>query len=319
MIHWLSRNWFLCGLMAVALITTFDTHEWTVRLGCYLKAQHGPDIVIVLIFFISGLVLDAGQIKSGLVDIKATLTALVIIFALAPLVAWFMGFLPLDVQILTGLFIVAVMPSTLSSGVVMTGAAGGNMAHALTVTILANILAVFTIPVTLGLLLSDLSGPRTIEIDKVAIVLKIGLMVLAPLLVGMWIRFKKGTLQITTRTWLQGVNQGLILVMVWMAISQGRTTLVNNLAALLPIVAIAFCFHLVMILLSLLLVNVLKIGRGRRESVILMGGQKTLPLSIILQISLFPDYGLALVVCATHHIVHLVMDGYLVRRLDSWK
>jgi len=46
-----------------------------------------------------------------------------------------------------------------------------------------------------------------------------------------------------------------------------------------------------------------------------MGGQKTLVLSVILQVSLFPQYGLALVVCVVHHILHLVMDGYLVGRL----
>ncbi|MBW2597910.1 MAG: bile acid:sodium symporter [Deltaproteobacteria bacterium] len=46
-----------------------------------------------------------------------------------------------------------------------------------------------------------------------------------------------------------------------------------------------------------------------------MGSQKTLPLSVILQVSLFPQYGLALVVCVLHHLVHLLMDGYLVGRL----
>ena len=40
-----------------------------------------------------------------------------------------------------------------------------------------------------------------------------------------------------------------------------------------------------------------------------------LPLSIILQMTLFPHYGIALLVCVLHHIVHLMMDGYLVERL----
>jgi sodium/bile acid cotransporter 7 len=61
----------------------------------------------------------------------------------------------------------------------------------------------------------------------------------------------------------------------------------------------------------------LKLGKGRRESVIFMGGQKTLPLSVILQMSLFPQYGIALVVCVMHHMVHLLMDGYLVGKLKS--
>ena len=40
-------------------------------------------------------------------------------------------------------------------------------------------------------------------------------------------------------------------------------------------------------------------------------------LSIILQVSLFPQYGLALVVCMLHHMIHLLMEGYLVGRLKG--
>ena len=54
------------------------------------------------------------------------------------------------------------MPTTLSSGVVMTGAAGGNMAQALVITIMANGLAVFTIPVVLSLLLRLIGGSARI-------------------------------------------------------------------------------------------------------------------------------------------------------------
>jgi sodium/bile acid cotransporter 7 len=46
-----------------------------------------------------------------------------------------------------------------------------------------------------------------------------------------------------------------------------------------------------------------------------MGAQKTLPLSILLQVSLFPQYPDALTVCVVHHLLHLMMDGALVHRL----
>jgi sodium/bile acid cotransporter 7 len=38
---------------------------------------------------------------------------------------------------------------------------------------------------------------------------------------------------------------------------------------------------------------------------------KTLTLSIILQVSLFPQYGIVLGYCVLHHIIHMMMDGYL--------
>ena len=58
-----------------------------------------------------------------------------------------------------------------------------------------------------------------------------------------------------------------------------------------------------------------KVERGRRESIIFMGGQKTLALAIVLQVSLFPQYGQALVFCVVHHFIHLIMDGFVVERL----
>jgi sodium/bile acid cotransporter 7 len=316
---WFVDNWFMCGLVAAPLTAVIDVNEWTVGIGRMLKAHHGPDVIIVLIFFFSGWVLKADQIKSGLVDIRGTVTALAIIFVGAPLAAWIIGQLPMDNQIRTGLFIVAVMPSTLSSGVVMTAAAGGNMAHALMVTIAANSAAVLTIPITLSLLLAGPEAASGIEIDKSDIMLKIGLFVLVPLLAGLWTRFKTGPMTIATQKTIQRVNQALILTVVWMAVCHSRITLVNHLGALAPIGGMVFGFHLLVILIALTMVRLSGLPSGRRESVVLMGGQKTLPLSVIIQVSLFPDYGLALVVCVAHHIIHLIMDGYLVRRLRQWK
>jgi sodium/bile acid cotransporter 7 len=74
-------------------------------------------------------------------------------------------------------------------------------------------------------------------------------------------------------------------------------------------------FHGMLLAAAGVLTHLFRISKGKRESIIFMGGQKTLPLSIILQVSLFPQYGLALVVCVMHHLTQLLMDGYLVGKL----
>ena len=50
---------------------------------------------------------------------------------------------------------------------------------------------------------------------------------------------------------------------------------------------------------------------------IFMGGQKTLPLSLMIQISAFPGYPMALVVCVLHHLAQLFMDGYLAGKMRA--
>ena len=317
---WLGKYWFLLGLMLLALITVADTREWTVAVGRMLKNHGGPKAVIFIIFLSSGLTLDARLLRKGLGDLRATLSALLVVFLFSPLVALALQWLPLNIQILTGICLVAVMPSTLSTGVVMTDASGGNMAHALFVTVLANTIAVFTIPVVLSLLLAGLGDPRHIVIDKVAIMLEIAWLVLVPLAIGT-------ILQYTATRWIgalqrkaQLFNQLLVLAIVWMAMCQSRDTLISGGSAILPVAAVSICFHLLLLAISLGLCRALAIGPGRRQSVIFMGSQKTLPLSVILQVTLFADYGLTLAVCVVHHILHLMMDAYLVERLKSgWR
>lgn len=305
------------GLLLVFAVTVADASETISSIGRWLKMHRGPDVVIVLIFFFSGLILDARQIKSGIMDAKGIIASLIIIFLVAPIIAALFGALPVDAGVLIGIFLVAVMPTTLSSGVVMTGAAGGNMAQALVITILANGLAVFTIPVVLSLLLRLVGGSAIVYIDKLAIMIKLGFYVLLPLCFGLTIKLLTKSLMDRVVYRLQMLNQLLVLAIVWMAMSQARGTILNSSASVGIVLLLVFGFHGLLLVAAGIFAGCLKLGKGRRESVIFMGGQKTLPLSIILQVSLFPQYGLALVVCVLHHLIHLLMDGYLVGRLKA--
>ncbi|MBW1727317.1 MAG: bile acid:sodium symporter [Deltaproteobacteria bacterium] len=311
----IKKYWFIAGLVFVFTITVADTTGTVSGIGRWLKMHRGPDAVIVLIFFFSGLILNARQIRSGLMDIKGISIALVIIFLVSPITGALFGMASLETGIKIGIFLVAVMPTTLSSGVVMTGAAGGNMAHALVITILANGLAVFTIPVALSLLLNLVGGNAVVSIDKAAIVMKLGCYVLLPLFTGLMIKFYTKSLINRFVMKLQVLNQCLVLGIVWMAMSSARGAIIGTGGSVGIIFLLVFGFHGILLSSSGLFSKILKLGRGRKESVIFMGSQKTLPLSVILQVSLFPQYGMALVVCVLHHLVHLLMDGYLVGRL----
>lgn len=315
--HRIRRHWFLLALFAVFFITLADRSGALSTLGQWLKNHHGPDIVVVTIFLFSGFSLSPEQLKNGLMDVKGMLLAFSVIFIAAPLAAVAFTLVPMDTGIVIGLFLVAVMPSTLSSGVVMTAAAGGSAAHALVTTIAANSLAVFTIPYALSLLLVsiDLSAPVTI--DKAAIMLKIGLLVLLPLGVGMIAKHFLSGLYLRFQRWITIVNQCMILLIVWIAMSQTRDMLVGSGLTAAWIAGMAFAYHGLLLASAWGVIQLAGRQRGERESILFMGGQKTLPLSVILQMSLFPNYGIALLVCVVHHIVHLMMDGYLVERLKT--
>lgn len=309
------RYWFLIGLMAVFALTVIDGSRTVSGIGYWVAKRGGPEAVIVLIFLFSGCLLDLRQVHAGLQDTVGTLSTLALIFFISPITAALLGAIPMQTGVLIGLFIVAVMPSTLSSGVVMSGAAGGNMAHALFITVLANILAVFAIPVSLSLLLVLAGNATSIVIDKWDIMFKLGAYVLLPLAGGVFVTRLSGDRIKRYQALMQLLNQLLVLCIVWMGLSQTRHVIISSGGSLVVIVLVAFVFHALLLAAAAGLALIFGIGRGRRESLFFIGAQKTLPLSIILQVSLFPAYGLALVFCVVHHVLHLMMDGYLVGRL----
>ena len=211
MIEKIKKQWFLIGLVLVCGSVILDPTSVLEMIGRAVKDMNGPSVMIFLIFIISGLMLDSEQIHSGIRDIRATASALVVILVFSPVVALCYSILPLDPSILIGLFIVSVMPTTLSSGVVMTRTAGGNMANALFVTVVSNCIAIFTIPIALDLLLSMVNLDIPLVIDKSAIILKLCVLVLLPLMIGLFIKSVVLKQKDMEKLKLQMINQLLIL------------------------------------------------------------------------------------------------------------
>ena len=313
----IRRYGFLIGLSSIFFLTLVDGTGGIAAAGNWLKRHQGPEVSVIIIFFLSGAMFEMGRARDGLKDGSGTLAALFIMFIVAPAVAATISALTagmLAPGVLIGLLIVAVMPTTLSSGVVMTGTAGGNMAHALFITILANTLAVFTIPLSLSLLVQPASGTPFV-IDSVHIMLTLGGYVILPLFAGITVHLAAARSSQRLSRYGQPANQLLVLLIVWMGISQTRQAILGSGFTMYQTAALSFLFHGILLVSAWILIRLLGLKRGRWESLLIMGCQKTLPLSIILQVSLFPQYPQALVFCVVHHVVHLMMDSYLVGRI----
>ena len=311
MINIIKKQWFLCGLVLIFLAVIFDKTGRIAFAGIYLKNHSGSSAMIFFIFILSGMIIDIDQMKSGIRDVKSTLAALLMIIVISPFVAAAMSFLSLETGIVIGLFLVAVMPTTISSGVVMTGNAGGNMAHALFVTIVSNCIAIVSIPLVLSLLLLLQQQNTMLSIDQKAIIVKLLILVLLPLLTGMFLKKIFFNITANQKKIMGIINQCCVICIVFMSLSGVKEILISKSSSFLLIVPLVIFFHLCLLGFSCLVSRLLNIGKGKRESVIFMGSQKTLPLSVMLQMTYFPEYGTALLVCVVHHIIHLMIDGYL--------
>jgi len=315
MIQTIKKQWFLVSLAIIFAAVIFDRSDSLSTFGITLKNNHGTDVIIFIVFILSGLLIESNQIIAGIKDIKATLLALAVIIIFAPIAALLLSFFPMDTGVIIGLFIVSAMPTTLSSGIVMTGTAGGNMAHALFVTIVSNFIGIFSIPIILSILLAFLNQGKELDIDQGAIITKLILLVCLPLAIGIAAKakiFRAGQL---AKFKLQIVNQCLIILVVFISLGGAKQVLLGKGTAIFSILILVSVFHLMLLGSSFLLVKFFKMKQGRYESIVFMGSQKTLALSVMIQVTYFSEFGIALLVCVTHHIVHLMMDGYLSTKL----
>ncbi len=314
MMHWLKKHWFTFGLFFVFVLVLADGTGTLSAAGGWIRAHGGVNIVICLIFFFSGTMLDAHKLRSGLMEIRGTLAALFLIFCVSPALAWAASNLPLHREIVTGLFIVSVAPTTLSSAVVMTMAAGGHMAHALLVSVLSNALAVLTIPLTLQLLVGSASSSVCVVIDAAAMMAQIAACVLLPLVAGATTRI---AFNLRLSAFPAVANQALILSMVWVGISQARDLFFQQKDQVLVVLLTAAGFHLAMLAIARFLYGRLSLKQAVGIGILFTGSQKTLPLTLMVQASAFPGYPLALVVCVVHHLSQLFIDSCLVTRLKT--
>ena len=317
MVQKVKKQWFLLSLVFVFAAVIFDSSNILVKIGFFLKGNHGPEVLIFIIFIISGLLIESDQIKAGIRDIKSTVLAWAVIIIIAPIAAGLICLLPLETGVAIGLFIVAVMPTTLSSGIVMTGTAGGNMAHALLITMLSNFIGIFSIPVILSILLSSLDQQKELMIDRGAIFFKLIILVLFPLMIGIVSKavvFKTGQLG---QFKLQVVNQWMIIGVVFIALSGVKQVILGSGLSFFYILVLVSGFHLMLLGSCFLLVSFFGVEKGRYESIFFMGSQKTLALSAMIQVTYFSEFGTALLVCVLHHIVHLMMDGYLSTSMNN--
>ncbi|MCK5312135.1 MAG: bile acid:sodium symporter, partial [Desulfobacteraceae bacterium] len=175
----------------------------------------------------------------------------------------------------------------------------------------------FSIPLILSWLLSCFFESQYIDIDQIAIMVRLFLLVMLPLIIGLTAKRFFPHINNETKVTMQVINQILVIGIVFMAASGAIDMFGSDFNQLFLIVLIVTIFHLILLIFSFYSSKFLKIGKGRYESVIFMGSQKTLPLAVIIQLTYFPEYGIALLVCVVHHFIHLMIDGYICVKMQN--
>ncbi len=170
-----------------------------------------------VIFFFYGLKLKPRQLLAQLSNWKMHLVIQLSTFVLFPIVALLLRpfFNESSFYTWLGIYYLCALPSTVSSSVVMVSIAGGNLPSAIFNASVSTLLGVFITPLWILPLIERETG----SIDSGAIVLKLTLQVVLPVVLGLLFNARLGKLTDRYKTPLRYFDQSIILLIIYTAFS----------------------------------------------------------------------------------------------------
>ena len=278
-----------------------------------------PSLMVVLIFVISGLKLKSDDVRAVLRARRAIGWGLLAILVVSPV----LSFVPLNLafvrpaELRIGLTVFCTMPTTLSSGVALVAQGGGNAALALLLTVLTNLVAVFSVPFVLGLVLDAVD----VAVSPAPMLAKLVCLILAPLVAGKVGREKSARFAAfgaRRKAEVNRANSVALMAIVWFKVSQSAGHIRSIAAAQAAYVVLLGCaLHCVLLALNSAALAALALPKAEHRAVLIMASQKTLPMAVTV-ISLLPasvgEQGLILIPCIIGHLSQLFIDAALVAR-----
>jgi solute carrier family 10 (sodium/bile acid cotransporter), member 7 len=295
-------------LAGVAAIISGDPGSW-------LKQAGAVRLFIIIIFLVNGYQLKLVDFKLEKGFIKTFIWAVFISLLCGPFIGQAIGsIVGLTGALALGLVVMSAVPSTLSSGIVITEVSGGNRLWALFLTIGLNIVGIFTIPFMLKL---TLHASEKIEISPWPLFFKLFTYVLVPLLVGMLVRNLISGKDFSKK--VKYIPSTCVILTVWVAISASRTLLISvPLMDYVYIIIAVLAVHLILLAVNAIVGKfILKLARPANKALIFTASQKTLPIAIGVLAVLGDQVAPALLTCLLFHFGQLLIDSILAAKMHK--
>ena len=242
------------------------------------------------------------------------ITGALITLVAAPFAGWGIakGF-ALDPMSAAGLMVIAAMPPTLSSGVVMTGSAEGNTLLAMTVTIGYSFIGVFILPVILPLVLPE---GAEIVVKPWKMLTDLALLVILPAVAGVVLRI------ITKKklpSWGGHIPSLCVILLVWGFFSAASADMLKfPVGTLLAAAAGSLLLHVALMAAMWYGSALFKAEVPERKAMLFTGASKTLTIALA-TLSILGAAGNAVVPCMVFYFLQMVIDSLLAGKMAGKK
>jgi solute carrier family 10 (sodium/bile acid cotransporter), member 7 len=319
---WIKENGFVLGLFCAVLLAFAYPDP---------GARHGwlhPDLVgnagVALILFLQGLSMPLEKVRKGAGNWPLHTIIQSFTFAIFPLVGLGLGIVlrriwPDEPQaIRDGFLYLCVLPSTVSTSVVLTSVAGGNTAAAILSAAFSNIVGVILTPLLVGLLLHATGRTGTGSLGP--LLLEITMLTLLPFAGGVGLRPLVRDWVDANKKWINRISNSVILFFVYSAFCDSVKEKIWHKYGILLTVQVLICVVALFGIMSFLIYLVSRLARLNRDDAIacyFCSVKKTLAMGVPLAMLIFgsrSDLSLILLPIMFYHPFQLFVNGLLANQ-----
>ena len=321
--HLKKHAFTLWLLFAVFLAVLFPAYG---SKGGLLYPELSTNIGVWLIFFLQGIALPTSELTSGYSPKRLHAFVLSWNYIIFPIAVGLL-LLPLSLvipnELRLGFWLLAILPTTVSSAVVFSTVSKGNTSNAIFSTVFSNLLSVLLVPAVAVAYLSVESG---VSLPLSPLFSKLFLLIIAPLILGQLVRkwLPKTSALIANRT--KGLGNWIIVFIVHCAFAQSVSSGFLIQLGLFSIFKVISITILILLFVSQFVwwsSNLFNLSKEQRISAFFCSSQKSLATGLPLTTSILAlapgivDAASVLIPLMCYHPAQLILAGILSNRWGS--
>ncbi|MBR7104422.1 MAG: bile acid:sodium symporter [Lentisphaeria bacterium] len=281
------------------------------QLGTSVKQLFGSSVFILLIFLVCGYQTDFSNTKFNRRFLLSFLVCGILSLLAAPWlgVAIARGF-RLDMLAMTGLIVMASVPPTLSSGIVMTETAEGNIMLGVMMTVFYNLLGVLTMPLVITW---TLASKTDIDTNPLKMFLQLLMLVVLPFAAGF---FLKKLLKRKLPSLCGYIPSSCVILLILSFFSSASAQFkAYPVKVLLLAAAAGLVMRLGLLLMLWVCGGLLKMNTADRKAAIFTAGSKTLTIALAILAILDIGNGPAVIPCMVFYFLQSMIDSVLAGKM----
>ena len=276
--------------------------------GLVLPDYYVIDIGVVVVMFLGALKITPDRFKKAINRVDLLFLSGITVFIVAPAaslgLAWVLGLDEGTDRL--AVLVCTAQASTLATAIVLTEVAGGDVALAMVITVVNNVVTVFLTP-----LIFKVATDAEVEVDHLAMAGEMALKILTPVLAAQLVRRRLAGFVSRHKRRLSVTSQLIILVYVYAGVAAASQRLEGAGQVLARVVVLVTALHATMLLFSAIVSRIIARSPEMRVAFVMCSSQKTLPAAILIWKSYFASIPIGPLVAVAYHMLQLVVDSML--------